>query len=226
MGIPIALLVMALWLIHLVYILTSAAVNFSSVWFYFHIAAQAYLYTGLFITAHDAMHGVVAPKNKLANKFIGTISCYLFAGLSYSRLIKNHFDHHRYPGTKKDPDFNAKSQNFFMWIGAFMYRYTTVTQIIIMGAAYNVLNLLLKIPEANLWFFWIIPALLGTLQLFFFGTYMPHRYPHLESMQPHNSRTLPKNHLWAMISCYFFGYHYEHHEKPAVPWWQLYKTKR
>jgi len=225
MGIPIALLVMALWLIHLVYILTSAAVNFSSGWFYFHIAAQAYLYTGLFITAHDAMHGVVAPKNKLANKLIGTISCYLFAGLSYSRLIKNHFDHHRYPGTEKDPDFNAKSQNFFMWIGAFMYRYTTVTQIIIMGAAYNVLNLLLKIPEANLWFFSIIPALLGTLQLFFFGTYMPHRYPHLENMQPHNSRTLPKNHLWAMISCYFFGYHYEHHETPAVPWWQLYKTK-
>ncbi|RZL43682.1 MAG: fatty acid desaturase, partial [Pedobacter sp.] len=27
------------------------------------------------------------------------------------------------------------------------------------------------------------------------------------------------------ITCYFFGYHLEHHQKPATPWWQLYKSK-
>jgi fatty acid desaturase len=37
--------------------------------------------------------------------------------------------------------------------------------------------------------------------------------------------TLKRNHLRAFVSCYFFGYHYEHHDKPAVPWWQLYREK-
>ncbi len=54
---------------------------------------------------------------------------------------------------------------------------------------------------------------------------MPHKYPHTNEMMPHNSRTLHKNHLWAMVSCYFFGYHWEHHQDPSVAWWQLWKTK-
>jgi beta-carotene ketolase (CrtW type) len=28
-----------------------------------------------------------------------------------------------------------------------------------------------------------------------------------------------------MLSCYFFGYHYEHHESPQTPWWKLYQIK-
>jgi beta-carotene ketolase (CrtW type) len=28
-----------------------------------------------------------------------------------------------------------------------------------------------------------------------------------------------------MISCYFFGYHFEHHESPQTPWWRLYQSK-
>jgi fatty acid desaturase len=27
------------------------------------------------------------------------------------------------------------------------------------------------------------------------------------------------------LTCYFFGYHWEHHEAPGIPWWQLYLTK-
>ncbi|MBW6460683.1 MAG: fatty acid desaturase [Bacteroidales bacterium] len=49
--------------------------------------------------------------------------------------------------------------------------------------------------------------------------------PHTEEMQPHNARTLRKNHLWAMLSCYFFGYHNEHHMTPRIPCWQLYQSK-
>jgi len=72
--------------------------------------------------------------------------------------------------------------------------------------------------------FWIIPSVLATFQLFFFGTYLPHSGEH-ESDNRHKSSTQSKNHIWAFLSCYFFGYHYEHHEKPYVPWWQLYKEK-
>jgi beta-carotene ketolase (CrtW type) len=44
-------------------------------------------------------------------------------------------------------------------------------------------------------------------------------------MGPHKARTQKKNHFWAMLSCYFFGYHREHHEDPHIAWWQLYKVK-
>jgi beta-carotene ketolase (CrtW type) len=222
MGIVIALSIIFIWISHLTYILTFVNVDFTSPLFYLHLLFQTYLYTGLFITGHDAMHQTVS-RNKKLNRAIGTIAAFLYAGLSYRKLIVNHFKHHKNPGSEDDPDFNVKSQNFFVWWGSFMLRYATVIQILIMAIAFNLLKI--WIPEKSLWFFWVIPALLSSLQLFFFGTYLPHRKPHDHNMEPHKARTQKKNHLWAMVSCYFFGYHFEHHDAPDTPWWQLYKTK-
>lgn len=222
MGTLIATVIISFWAVHLFYALSSVQINYLSPIFYSHILLQAYLYTGLFITGHDAMHGVIS-KSKIINKIFGWLSSLLFAGLSYSKLIKNHFKHHKNPGTKDDPDFNENSQNFFVWWVTFLFRYITLIQILIMGIIFNLLKIWFS--EESIIFFWIIPAMLGTFQLFFFGTYLPHKKPHTESMQPYNSRTQKKNHLWAMLSCYFFGYHHEHHESPKTPWWQLYKLK-
>ncbi|MEF8846697.1 MAG: fatty acid desaturase, partial [Bacteroidales bacterium] len=105
----------------------------------------------------------------------------------------------------------------------FMYRYVTVFQIIIMAAAFNIL--LIWFSETSLVVFWIIPAFMGTFQMFYFGVFQPHKLPHRNWMKPYNSRTQRKNHLRAMLSCYFFGYHYEHHDSPTTPWWKLYQTK-
>ncbi len=221
MGVLIAIIIISSWGIHLVYSL-GLDIDFASPVTYLHIFLQGYLFTGLFITAHDAMHGTVS-RVKIVNKIIGYLSAFLFAGMSYNRLIKNHFKHHRYPGTEDDPDFYTKSQNFWLWFFTFMKRYTTIFQIIVMAAIFNILKL--WFGEMNIWFYWVIPALLGALQLFFFGTYLPHKKPHTHSMEPHQARTQNKNHLWAMLSCYFFGYHFEHHDSPHVPWWQLYKEK-
>lgn len=222
MGILIALLVIFFWTIHLIYVLFFFNVDFSNPLFYLHIIIQGYLYTGLFITAHDAMHGTIA-RPKYLNTIFGWTATLLFAGLSYKKLIKNHWEHHKNPGTENDPDFYVPSQNFFRWWFAFMWRYATIMQIVIMAVAYNVLKI--WVPEINLLLLWILPAFIGTFQLFYFGTYVPHKYPHEQNMQPHNARTLRKNHLWAMLSCYFFGYHYEHHAFPKTPWWKLYTKK-
>jgi len=222
MGILIALIIILLWAGHLIYSLQYVQVIFDSPFLYLHILIQAYLYTGLFITAHDAMHKTVS-RTKWLNNFIGRSSTLLFAGLSYKRLLINHFKHHKYPGETNDPDFSIRSQNFFIWWGTFLFRYATVLQIITMAVAFNLLKFLFD--ELSIWMYWVIPAFLGTLQLFYFGTYIPHKKPHTENMKPHNARTLKKNHLWALLSCYFFGYHYEHHQSPGIPWWKLYKTK-
>lgn len=222
MGSVIASLIIVLWAGHLIYSFVSVPADAASPAMYIHMLIQAYLYTGLFITAHDAMHGTVSRRKRI-NRLIGIVSLLLFAGMNYNKIIKSHHLHHKYPGSEKDPDFNVSSQNFVLWWLRFMMGYITVIQLLIMAAAFNILNYWFS--QNVLFAYWIIPAFLSTLQLFYFGTYLPHRYPHNDGMKPHNSRTQGKNHLWAMVSCYFFGYHNEHHESPGTPWWQLYRIK-
>ncbi|MES2764990.1 MAG: fatty acid desaturase [Bacteroidota bacterium] len=211
-----------LWIVHGWSLLEFSSVDFSSPVFYVRFFFQMYLSTGLFITAHDAMHRSIS-RRKNINIFIGTLACFLFAGMSFKKLLKNHIDHHIHPGTHEDPDFTTHSQNFFVWFGTFMVRYTTILQLVVMGVLYNLLKI--RYSELSLWIFWIAPLLLATVQLFYFGTYLPHRLPHSNTMKPHNARTLKKNHFKAMASCYFFGYHLEHHASPSTPWWKLYQIK-
>ena len=220
MGLIISSAIVLLWLVHLIY--TLLYINTYAVYsVVMHMFIQTYLFTGLFITGHDAMHYSIT-KNEKLNKFFGYLTAFLFAGMSFKKLSKNHQLHHRYPATDKDPDF-SKNQNFFVWISTFLFKYITVSQIIIMAVVFNVFKLFSN--ELNIFLFWLIPAILSTMQLFYFGTYRPHKLPHNTDMLPHNARTQNKNHLWAMLSCYFFGYHYEHHQDSSISWWQLYKTK-
>lgn len=222
MGTIIALTILALWGGHLFYALEYVTVDFSSPMLYVHILIQTYLSTGLFITSHDSMHRTVSPV-KWVNNGIGFLSLMLYAGMWYPRLLKNHRLHHKDPGSASDPDFYTGSQNFWAWWFTFMMRYLTLIQLIIMAVLYNLLHLWFS--SLSLWIIWILPLFLSTLQLFYFGTYLPHRLPHEEKMLPHRARSQPKNHILAMLSCYFFGYHYEHHQSPGTPWWQLYRAK-
>lgn len=222
MGVFIALLVIISWASHLAYMLLLLPVNLLDVWFWVHMLIQTWLFTGLFITAHDSMHGTISANRKL-NNVIGFSATLLFAGMWYPMLIKKHKMHHVNPGTALDPDYYTGKQNFFIWWFSFMKSYVTIWQILIMAGLFNLG--LLFFSEIQLIVLWIIPSILATFQLFYFGTYLPHRLPHTTEMGIYKSRTLKKNHLWAMLSCYFFGYHYEHHASPQTPWWKLYQTK-
>ena len=222
MGVFIALLVIISWASHLAYMLLLQPVNLLDVWFWVLMLIQTWLFTGLFITAHDSMHGTISANRKL-NNVIGFSATLLFAGMWYPMLIKKHKMHHVNPGTALDPDYYTGKQNFFIWWFSFMKSYVTIWQILIMAGLFNLG--LLFFSEIQLIVLWIIPSILATFQLFYFGTYLPHRLPHTTEMGIYKSRTLKKNHLWAMLSCYFFGYHYEHHASPQTPWWKLYQTK-
>lgn len=223
MGVIIALLVMFLWGAHLIYILLFQAINPADIWFWVHILVQTWLFTGLFITAHDSMHGAVSANKKINNIF-GFMATTFYAGLWYPQLKKKHHLHHVYVGTEKDPDYKTDKQNFFLWWFSFMKQYVTIWQILIMAAFFNIG--LIFFNELELIVLWILPSVLSTFQLFYFGTYKPHHLPHTSEMMPHKSRSQKRNHLWALISCYFFGYHYEHHEAPKTPWWKLYKIEK
>jgi beta-carotene ketolase (CrtW type) len=222
MGLLIAWVIILTWLGHLVWLLAFSEWPVTSPWVLLSIAVQTYLYTGLFITAHDAMHGLVST-HRPVNRAIGNVATFLFAALSYTRLKEKHQLHHRYPGGADDPDFYTGSQNFFKWWFSFMRNYITWPQIIILAIVFNVLQI--WIPQWKLLLFWILPSILSTFQLFYFGTYRPHRLPHEASMMPHHARSQKRSHWRAMISCYFFGYHFEHHAFPGTPWWKLYQIK-
>lgn len=217
-GVLVAGLIIAAWFLLLVFLLRFE-INFASPLPYLLALLQMHLYTGLFITAHDAMHGVVSPNRKV-NRWIGTMAGLLFAYNFYPRLLRRHHAHHRHVATDQDPDYHSGS--FFPWYFSFLKNYISWWQLLLMAITFNLLKLVF--PVENVILFWMTPAILATFQLFYFGTYLPHRGEY-EPSNPHKSGSQAKNHLYAFLSCYFFGYHYEHHAKPYIPWWQLYKEK-
>lgn len=216
-GIMIALAVIGFWFLSLIFLL-NYQISWTDPLIYLGILIQMHLYTGLFITAHDAMHGLVSSDRKI-NKAIGWFAALLFSYNFYNRLFPKHHEHHRFVATDQDPDYHS-SNNFLAWYFSFIKQYVTIWQILLMALTFNILKLFL--PTENLIVFWMVPAVLSTLQLFYFGTYRPHKG---ENDNKHHSTTLAKNHLLAFVTCYFFGYHYEHHDSPGTPWWRLWRVK-
>lgn len=216
-GVIIASSIILLWAISL-FLLLQVEISWTNPLIYIAVFIQTHLYTGLFITSHDAMHGLVSTNKKL-NHFLGWFSAILFSYNFYWRLFTKHHEHHRYVATDKDPDYHD-SDNFLIWYLSFVKQHVTIWQILFMAVTFNILKLYL--PTENLIVFWMLPAIFSTLQLFYFGTYLPHKG---ESENSHHSASQSKNHLWAFVSCYFFGYHFEHHDSPSTPWWRLWREK-
>ena len=118
-GLFIGIAILAAWAGLLAFLLPREP-DFTSPLTYLFVLLQTHLYTGLFITAHDAMHGVVVPGNKKLNTFIGTVTAGLFAYNYYPRLLRKHHQHHRHVATPQDPDFHPEtSDNFFVWYFSF-----------------------------------------------------------------------------------------------------------
>ena len=184
------------------------------------VLVQTHLFTGLFITAHDAMHGTAAPGKPRLNAAIGHVAAALFALNSYARLLPAHHRHHAHAGTPQDPDYHPPG--FLPWYWRFVKQYLTWWQFVGMAVLFNVAAL--WVPKANLILFYVLPAVLSTFQLFYFGTYVPHRGEHAPENR-HKARSQARNHAWAFVSCYFFGYHLEHHQYPATPWYRLHLRK-
>jgi beta-carotene ketolase (CrtW type) len=218
-GVIIAFAIILGWVGLLFYLLVYYPINYYSPFTYLLFLLQTHLYTGLFITAHDSMHGIVS-KNRYINEWIGRICTTLFAFNFYSNLYKKHHLHHRFVATEKDPDYHTGG--FWAWYLKFALEYVNFWQILMMAITYNLLKLYL--PTENLIVYWMLPSIVSTFQLFYFGTYLPHKGEH-EKENIHKARSQKKNHFWAFMTCYFFGYHYEHHASPATPWWLLYTKK-
>jgi beta-carotene/zeaxanthin 4-ketolase len=144
----IALTIFAAWASSLFLLLSLDVSKLHFVWIVLAMLGQMFLYTGLFITAHDAMHGVVFPKNLKVNNWIGAIALWLYGLFSYKKLLQKHWQHHHHPASHLDPDFHdGNHKNFFAWYFHFMKGYWSWWPLLGLIAIYHSVHLILQIPE-------------------------------------------------------------------------------
>lgn len=186
------------------------------------VAIICWLNVGLFIVAHDCMHGSLAPGRPALNLWIGRVALGVYAGFSFDRLRPKHFEHHKHPGTADDPDFSAEHpRHFWKWYGAFLRQYFGLREFAILALLLSVYVFALGAPLPNVLLFWAFPAILSSLQLFLFGTFLPHRAADQPFADGHRARSNDFGWLASLLTCFHFGYHHEHHAAPHVPWWRL-----
>jgi beta-carotene ketolase (CrtW type) len=188
------------------------------------ILAQSWLGAGMFIVAHDSMHGSLAPGRPRLNAAIGQLCVGAYAAFSYRTLNVCHHQHHRAPGSAADPDFHAdRPEAFGPWFVAFFTRYFGLRELLIVMAVVAVYLFVLKANPLNMMLFWGLPAIVSALQLFVFGTWLPHRHEKSGAgfIDHHNARTLPMPWILSLLTCFHFGLHHEHHSSPTTPWWRL-----
>ena len=132
--------------------------------------------------------------------------------------IRDSHEHHRIPGRAGDPDY--RDAPFWRWFVGFFSGYVS-WRIIAANATLQIALLVLGVPVVSWLAVLFVPAFLSALQLFFFGTWLPHRRTGTPFVDDHRARSAAVPPILSFLSCYHFGYHWEHHEEPWVPWWRL-----
>ncbi len=220
-GLLVAVTIAILWIGSLGFLSFVDICQLLPVWILVAILGRTFIQTGLFIVAHDAIHKSVCPSNHQLNDAIGQFAVTLYALLDYQKLAINHWQHHQQPGQAGDLDFH--NCNCFIWYLKFMKGYLNFRQIVVqflgLGTTFITLHFGLHIPVPNLFLFWILPIFFSTTQLFYFGTYLPHRSSNAENSHQATSSNYPL--IWSFLTCYHFGYHWEHHEYPFLAWYDL-----
>lgn len=230
-GLGSAVVVLGLWAVTLGWSLTLDVSQLPLYGLIPLILLRIFVHTGLFITAHDAMHGSVYRPNRRLNDAIGTLAVGCYALLAYRPLCEKHWAHHRNPATAEDPDFYpGDHRSWGPWYLQFMRSYLTGTNNWLMVIGINGLFYGLWwsgwVPVANLLLFWLGPLVLSSMQLFYFGIFLPHRRPTGGYTNRHRAMSNGFAPIWSFLSCYHFGYHWEHHEYPHLPWYRLVGVRR
>ncbi|TKD50290.1 fatty acid desaturase [Sphingomonas baiyangensis] len=187
-------------------------------------AVQCWLSVGMFIVAHDAMHGSLAPGRQRLNAAIGGALLMVYAGFGWRRMRDAHFAHHRSPGSASDPDFDHHNPaHFGRWYGTFLRRYFGWRSGAYVATVVTLYWLAFGVPVANIVLLYGLPAILSSVQLFYFGTFRPHRHNAASDAfaDRHNARSESFGPLLSLATCFHFGYHHEHHLSPDTPWWAL-----
>lgn len=224
-------LLLFLWFLSLEYLLTLDISHCPYVLIVFAIFLRTFLHTGLFVITHDAIHGSAVPQNSDLNNFLGKLAISLYAFLPYKMLKNQHFLHHKCPTSSQDPDYHEGiKSNLCNWYLSFMRTYLKGRRVLIVLSGVSIISLLalkfLSVEPINLLLFWLIPLILSSMQLFYFGTYLPHKRTVTRDKTKHCATSTQFSTFWSFLTCYHFGYHLEHHTYPSLPWHALPNRRR
>jgi beta-carotene ketolase (CrtW type) len=227
MGVLVAIGIFSSWLLSLIILLPLHWAT-TPLWLIVaDLLGRTFLQTGLFIIAHDAMHGSLIPGNRKWNDLYGRIAVWCYGCLPYEHCRRNHHKHHAVPGQiMGDPDFHdGLNAHPFRWylkfIGEYLPNPHRAVFICCWGLIFFSSTQLLQVSYTNFLVFGIIPLFISSIQLFFFGTYLPHRAaPGIFGNSP-QIQSIDYPIFWSLLACYHFGYHREHHQYPQTPWYAL-----
>jgi beta-carotene ketolase (CrtW type) len=232
-GLGLAAGIVLAWLGSWALLLPSTLSHLSATLVAVGVVLRTLLQTGLFIVAHDAMHGTLWPERPNANRRIGQLALLLYAALPYGRCHHNHGLHHRHAGTTLDPDHHGEGRPaVWWWFGRFMSAYLSPAQLTALVLSWLALAALAATrsssPFANVVLYGALPTLLSSMQLFLVGTFLPHRADPAPSAREgrHQPRSLEWPCWLSLLSCYHFGYHWEHHAHPHLAWHELPSARR
>jgi beta-carotene/zeaxanthin 4-ketolase len=231
-GLRLAALILLLWLLSLAAVLLVSPATLGLTFVLGGVLVRTLLHTGLFIVAHDAMHGLLVPKQPRWNHRLGGLALALYGALAYGRCRFNHALHHQQTATARDPDFiGDPDAGPLGWYLHFMGGYLNPLQMGLLLGGWGALATGIAILQHVQWQQALVrvllgctlPLLLSSLQLFLVGTYLPHR----SERQGQQAAVAdgPISLAWptwlSLLACYHFGYHREHHQQPHLAWFQL-----
>lgn len=202
----------SLWSVHEAYMIKSYNIELHPIYeSVFHILTLTWQYVGLFIVAHDLHH---SEKPDIYQNILGRLCLLCYGGFTLEDFSKKHKLHHKYPGVNnKDPDFH--DGNSIVWYLNFMLRYINLKQGFIQLSIY-LLAKYIEIENQSMILFWLLPSILASIQLFYYGTFLVH-----EKNGIIKTSNLPS---WLVtLTSYNFGYHQNHHKNPKTPWFDLKK---
>ena len=234
-GLRLAALILLLWLLSLAAVLLVGPARLGWPLALATVLVRTLLHTGLFIVAHDAMHGLLVPQRPRWNHRLGAFALALYAALAYDRCRRNHGLHHQQTATASDPDFLGDPEAGPLgWYLHFMGGYLNPLQMGLLLGGWGALAtggaVLMQLPwqQALLRVLlgYTLPLLLSSLQLFVVGTYLPHRRSRVRSRDRHQAASLAWPPALSLLACFHFGYHWEHHHNPSLPWYRLPDRRR
>ena len=222
-GLTLAAAIFAAWLALHIYAMFVFELGWATLPLALGLAlVQCWLSVGLFIVSHDGMHGSLAPGRTWINSAVGAVLLAIYAGFAWPKMRGAHFDHHRHAGQEGDPDFDtANPSSFWRWYGTFLKRYFGLSSVIYISIVVTTYWLVVGVPMTQIVLLYALPAIASSLQLFYFGTYRPHRHLADAFTDRHNARSDGFSTPISLATCFHFGYHREHHRFPQVPWWGL-----
>ena len=224
-GLLLAGALLLAWILSLVLLLQADPAHLPLPLLLLAVVIRSVLHTGLFIVGHDAMHGLLLPGRPRLNHQLGQWALWLYAGLPYGACRINHLRHHQAPGSVRDPDHQPlQGGGVLRWYIHFMASYLSTDQMLRLLGGWTLLALLAAPSDAmapvSVLLVCTLPLLISSLQLFVFGTYLPHRQGEGQSHH-HQARSLELPVWLSLLACFHFGYHWEHHEFPTSAWFQL-----